>query len=380
MWKRSFLSAVLSRVRRSSAGCGLLLFPLLLSPSSSGAILVLKNGRTFRGDVTRHDPKNFLLPGGKVFVPAEDAAWFSKSTDVDQVIREWSEDIRGRPDYEDALLPLARFCLQEGRLERGTAFAREWARFRRWKAYLSREFLILTAMKEGKAKKIGARMDAALALLRKEFPGSEKGRYTCVVRLFRDLDEFQRAAQSLPYKPETSYYYPKERTVYLVSSKADSPQWTYWDAYRVLCYHFLIDRYLGFNPKYTWILVGTAACFENARYRSGKLHGAWRKHRENADRIRAALRGKTYVPLEKFLRMKADDFAMGDPYGIHVAQAWSLVYFFHKSRKRRYKDAFFRYLDVLKKTGDDERALEKVLLPLGLKKLERDWMAFYGLR
>ena len=200
-----------------------LLFPLsFLSRVGECAVLVLKNGKTYRGDVTRHDPKNFLLPGGKIFVSAVEAAWFSESNDTDVVIREWWEGIRNRPDLEDALLPLARFCLQEGRLKKGLRFAKEWGRFRGWTACLSKEFLFLTDMKTSYAKKVGVRMDAALGLLRKEFPGAEKKPYTCVVRLFKNLEDFQRITEGLPLNPDTSFYYPDERMIYL--GRGNSPE------------------------------------------------------------------------------------------------------------------------------------------------------------
>ncbi len=357
------------------------LWAILLPASGSCAVLVLKNGRTYKGSVTRHDSKNYLLPGGKVFVPAQDVAWFSKSNDTDRVIREWWEGIRKRADLEDAVLPLARFCLQEGRTKRGLLFAEKWCRFRPgWRAFLSKEFLFLTDMRPGRAEKTARRMDAALALLRREFPGADKRPYTCVVRFFKKEEEFLKIAEELPYKPESSYYYPRQRMIYLVNDQEDSPQYTYWDAYRVVCYHFLIDSYLQYNPSYTWILAGTAMCFENARSRGGRLEGAWRKHREYAQKIRAAMKGKTYVPLESFLRMKADRFAMGDPYKNHPAQAWSLVYFFKKTKKKAYREAFFRYLKTLKREKDDEKALKAAFLPLGWKRLERDWKAFFGVR
>ncbi len=353
---------------------------LLFPPSLPGEVLVLKNGRTYKGDIVRWDRKNYFVSRLKRLLPIRDVAWISSKKDTDEIIREWWKGIRNRPDLEDALLPLARFCLQEGRVKKGLEFARAWGKFRLWKAYLSREFLILTNAKEPLARAVGTRLDAAMDLFRREFPGGGKKPYGCVVRLFATWNGFYRFAQTLPGKPGTAFYSPRQRMMYLPNTKLETLRWTFSGAYREACAYYLVECLLEYHPRYTWILAGVGSCFETAHMENGKLVGAWKKHPRYAERIRVAMKSGTYTPLSSFFRLKAADFAGGDAYEMHYAQAWSLAWFLHESGKPAYRNALFRYLKVLKKGKDDEKALKAALLPRGLKRLERDWKAFFGVR
>ncbi len=352
----------------------------LFLPSLPGEVLVLKNGRTYKGNIVRWDDKNYLVARLKILVPLREAAWISSKKNTDEIIEEWWEGIRRRPDLEDALLPLARFCLQEGRVKKGLEYARAWGKFRRWKAYLSREFLILTNAKKNLARAVGARLDAAMDLFRREFPGGSGKPYGCVVRLFATWNGFYRYAQTLPGKPGTAFYSPRERMMYLPNTKLETLRWTFSGAYREACVYYLVDRLLKYHPRYTWILAGVGSCFETAHLENGKLAGAWKKHPRYAERIRVAMKSRTYTPLASFLRLKSAGFLRGDAYEMHYAQAWSLAWFLHESRNTAYREAFFRYLEALRKEKNDEKALEASLLPLGLKKLERDWMAFFSVK
>ncbi len=378
--------AVMSRERLGFAGIGRRFISILFSsfvlfcPLLRGGVLVLKNGRVFKGDIVRWDEKHYLVPQPKQLVPLQDVAWVSSRKDTDAVIREWWEGIRKRPDLEDALLPLARFCLQEGRKRKGLEFARAWGKFRLWKAYLSRDFLLLTNAKKAPALALGARLDAAMDLFRGEFPGSRVLRYGCAVRFFATWKDFHRFAQTLPSRPGTTFYSPRERMIYLPDTRLETLQWTYSGAYREACSYFLIECLLQYHPKYTWILAGTGTCFETCRFENGKLVGAWRKRPRYVERIRVGMKSRTYTPLEKFLRLGSGGFGPGDAYQMHFAEAWSLVWFLHESGNPAYRQAYFRYLDLLKKEKDDDKALKKVFYPLGLKKLERDWKAFFGVR
>ncbi len=351
---------------------------LLFQPFLSGEVLVLKNGRTYRGDIVRWDGKNYFVPRLKILVPIRNVAWISSKKDTDEIIREWWKGIRNRPDLEDALLPLARFCLQEGRLKKGLEFARAWGKFRLWKAYLSREFLILTNARKSLAQAVGRRLDAAMDLFRREFPGGGKKPYGCVVRLFATWNGFYRFAQTLPGKPGTAFYSPAQRMMYLPNTKLETLRWTFSGAYREACAYYLVECLLEYHPRYTWILAGLGSCFETAHLENGKLVGAWKKHPRYGERIRVAIKSRTYTPLETFFRLKAGDFAGGDAYEMHYAQAWSLAWFLHESEKPAYREALFRYLKVLEKEKDDEKALAAAFRPLGWKRLERDWMAFFG--
>ena len=366
------------RGKRALLGLSLLLlWPISPLP---GAVLVLKNGRTWRGRIRLWNEENYLIAREGILVPRKKAAWFSEKEEAGEVIREWWEGIRNRSDLEDAVLPLARFCLQEGRLKEGLRFARLWGSFRKWDAFLSRNFLILTDGKEGRAKLLGKRLDAALDLLAREFPGGKIRPFGCVVRFFSSWKSFSRFALFLPGKPETAYYDPAGRILYLPDTRLKTSRSVFPDAYRETCSYFLQECLLGFVPRRIWILVGTSLCFSTAKWEKGRLKGAWGKIPDYVERIRVAMKSGTGVPLGRFFRATQKDFILGDAYKMFYAQSWAFVWFLHESRDPAHRQAYFRYLEILRRSKDEEKALREAFPPARLGRLERAWKAFFGVK
>ena len=61
---------------------------------------------------------------------------------------------------------------------------------------------------------------------------------------------------------------------------------------------------------------------------------------------------------------------------MNYAHAWGLVYFFKNTRDRKCRKFFQRYVEALKESKDDAKALAEALEIVGYEELEKAFEAF----
>jgi hypothetical protein len=253
-------------------------------------------------------------------------------------------------------------------------------------------YIIEYATRQEFAKRAAEEMEQIQALYRHVIP-SQKPIPQCRIKIFDREEEFQAysgasgaAAYWSPMQEEiVGYRFEGDklkldsRETFTIAEEKNPEEVTFKVLYHE-GFHQYMHFYMGrarniYVPS--WLNEGMGDYF---------FGGDWNKGRNkftigvNDWRIRTisnAVKKNEHVPLDKIFRYEQQDYYMNA--GLCYAEGWSINYFFQMSdiaKKKGYNTIPQRMMDELKASGNWEKATDKVLGGVDLKKMEAEWKEF----
>ena len=253
-------------------------------------------------------------------------------------------------------------------------------------------YIIEYATRQEFAKRAAEEMEQIQALYRHVIP-SQKPIPQCRIKIFDREEEFQAysgasgaAAYWSPMQEEiVGYRFEGDklkldsRETFTIAEEKNPEEVTFKVLYHE-GFHQYMHFYMGrarniYVPS--WLNEGMGDYF---------FGGDWNKGRNkftigvNDWRIRTisnAVKKNEHVPLDKIFRYEQQDYYMNA--GLCYAEGWAINYFFQMSdiaKKKGYNTIPQRMMDELKASGNWEKATDKVLGGVDLKKMEAEWKEF----
>jgi hypothetical protein len=346
-------------------------------PDSSRAdFLILKSGKTYRGKLEKDKEDHYSTTEASYRYAPEDVARASTEKTVEEVIKNWSRELEGKQTLEanKALLCLAKFCIYHRKVKEAYRFCCRWAGPRGWHVDVSKYFFILSNTKKKKrTAEVKIRLDAIMNKYQKEFPTEKKLKRDFVVRFF-DTEE---AFEEFSGKTDAGAYYDPETFELVFYDMSDvNKNFTFEAVYHEANHQYIDQYYFKHNTEHMWFSEGLATYYESAKFKKGRIVEVGKKSLDYYPRIKEALQTETYTPLTSFLSIKQAEFSNPEKSSANYAQAWSLIYFFKKTRNRVFAGMLEKYMAVLKKTRNADKARQEAFPQDRISELEAAWKKF----
>jgi hypothetical protein len=139
-------------------------------------------------------------------------------------------------------------------------------------------------------------------------------------------------------------------------------------------FHQYASMYMGDSRMPTWFNEGMASYYEAVlRNDDDKLDLSLIYNRK-LRMVQSAIRTRSQLKLEPLIDSTYEDFHDKDKESLHYTQSFAFIYFLMRAKKGK---PVFAYAKELKKTGDPEKALAKIL-GRDRKKLKKTEKSFLG--
>jgi hypothetical protein len=265
----------------------------------------------------------------------------------------------------------------QGRYDDAKRFFRRTGRNRSWRVFTSKNYFILSNTKEKRVREVRDRLDAIVAFYQKEFGTEREVRRDFVVRFFRTEDGFDRFASEVGVSGAGAFYSPRLGELVIWDASLTNKKATFEAVYHEANHQFVGIFLLDYEPEHGWFGEGLATYYESAKYKAGRIVSHGKKQRSYETTLKNALRAKRLVPWKTFLAMDLDGFySGGEQEAIHYAQAWGFVYFLQSTRDAKSREFLRRYIEVLRETKDDAKALAAALEVLSAEEIGKRFLAF----
>jgi len=366
-------------IRSGTVGLVAILTLVFAAGAAHADFLILENGRTFRGELTSYPDGSVTTSESEYRYDKEKVARSSTEETVDEVIENWGGEI-GECDTactRKACLSLAKFCVVQERYKAASRFFARWGKQKGWKVYSSKFYFILSDTKVKRVKEIGARLDAIMRFYQKEFGAERAPKQDFVVRFFKSENQFDAFAREAGMAGAGAFYHPATRELVLWDMSLTNKNLTFEAVYHEANHQYVGGYYLDHEPGHCWLSEGLATYYETAKYRSKRIVAHGGKARCYLDDLRHGDRTGKLTPLAEFLSMGREEFYCGGGQeSVNYAQAWGVVYFLKNTKDKRCREFLGRYLETLKETKDDAKALAAALDGVACAELEEAFGEF----
>jgi hypothetical protein len=351
-----------------------------LAPESAcGDFLILTNGQTFQGKVLKNPDGSYHTKETKYAYSPKRVARVSKEKTVEEVLRNWGAEVLRENTLEglERALSLAKFCIIHGKYPEAYRFCRCWAAPRGWKVGTSKYFFILSDAKKKRIEEIKVRLDAIMNRFIKDFKSKDKLKRDFIVRMFEKEDDYKAYARSQG-SDGSAYYDADARELVLEDASEVDKNFTFEAVFHEANHQFVDEYYFKHSTKHMWFSEGWATYYESVKFKRGRIVDVGKKSRYYLTQLKEDLRNNNSAPFKSFLKITPKLWSISTTSQRDYAQAWSMLYFFQKTKKKEWKDRFKQYMEVLRKTKDDDKALSEAFPPSKVAELEADWKAFVG--
>ncbi|MFH1021864.1 MAG: DUF1570 domain-containing protein [Planctomycetota bacterium] len=237
----------------------------------------------------------------------------------------------------------------------------------------TRHYVVLATANRKITEELATKMDKIFEAYDKMFKFEEKIPYKCIIRFWKDRNEF--LSHGAPGWA-AAYYSPGTKELVGFDTKS-SPATSHMDSISTLFHegwHQFFDFYIPNAPR--WFDEGFAEIFSPTQVVGDRISERFNSMRSQS--VKIALREGRLFKLRDFIRMGRSEF-----YGANIdaayAQAWSFVYYLlsfkhsdptiEKRVRQFYKDYFWE----LQKGTDPVDAVDKVFKDVNLEVLEEMW-------
>ena len=350
---------------------------VLVAVDAGADFLILKNGQTYRGTLTEYPDGSVSSTDFGYRIRKDRVARSSREETVEEVIEAWSGEVGAGVSgpARESCLSLAKFCVFQKRYKEAGRFFALWGKRLKWKVYSSKYYFILSDAKAKRVKEVRDRLDAIMRFYQKEFGAKRELRQDFVVRFFRSENQFDAFCRESDMEGAGAFYDPELRELVLWDMSLTNKKFTFEAIYHEACHQYVSDYYLVHQPAHAWFSEGLATYYETAKCKGGRIVDHGKKQLDYVATLREAIRTGSLTPLTQFLPMERNSFYRSNE-SENYAQAWGLVYFFRNTKDKKSRKFLERYIDVLKETKDDAKALSEALEEAGYDELERAFKAF----
>jgi hypothetical protein len=352
----------------------------VLLPAAQGRadFLILRNGETLEGEVERQSDGSYITKESKYAYGPDSVARVSKAETVKEVIKNWSKELKGAKSREkvEQYLYLAKLCIYHGKYNDASKHLRAWAKPRAgWKAHASNYYFILSSADPKRIAEVKSRLDAIVNVYKKGFKHKGRLKREFIVRFFATRNEFEHFCNSIGGGGGAAFYSSSLRELVLWDMSAYSKQYTFEAVYHEANHQFVDSYYFKHSTKHMWFSEGFACYYENVKYKGGEIMNFGRVNEHYYAEALKAINRKRHTPLRQFLKMGIRSFYGGNKTA-NYAQAWSLVYFFMKTKDGKMRKFLTKYMTVLRDTKDDDKALAEASKIADAEAVEKAWLAF----
>jgi len=243
------------------------------------------------------------------------------------------------------------------------------------------------------AKKCGEELENILMLYKQVIP-SAKGIPQCRVKVFDRDEDFMQYGFASP--GVAAYWSPGQEEVVAYKFEGDKVTLDSKEEFTVaeekpaeevtfkVLYHEAFHQYMFYMMGRgrriyvpSWLNEGMGDYFFGGDWNKGHSKFTIGVNDWRIKTISNAVNKNEHVPLDKIFRYEQMDYYRTP--GLCYAEGWSINYFFQMSdvaKKKGYNTIPQRMMDELKSSGNWEKATDKVLGGLDLKKMEEEWKQF----
>lgn len=236
-------------------------------------------------------------------------------------------------------------------------------------------YLVKTDIDERVCKRAGKAMEQLYRAYNTIFRlGNKTAKKKVEVIIFDKEEDFRKYANETSVKPreDTLGFFRAhgDGSSQIVTFKRRTDEFDTMSTLYHEATHQFITMKLGVkNPPPLWLNEGMAVYFENSRWVKEKLKTGFIP-RERLKQLQRAIRNDEYVHLADLIKRDRDTYD-----SLCYAEGWSLVYFFVKVKRGAYAKRVVKYLDMLEKGENPDRAFRKCFTR-DLDKLEKAWKEF----
>jgi hypothetical protein len=341
--------------------------------------LVLKNGRSYGGELERFDDGSVTTNEAPFRYAPKLVARISTAKTVDAAIEEWAKDIGDKTSAEarEGRLILGKFCVFHKKYKDAEKYFAAWGKPRKWKVSTSKYYFVLSDAKDKRIKEVRARLDAIVTFYQKEFKAKGKLNRDFVVRFFKSERAFDQFAAEAGMSGAAAFYEPNLRELVLYDMSLTSKRETFKAVYHGANHQFVGTYLLSHEPDHAWFSEGLATYYETAKFKGGKIIGSGKKQIDYLTTVNQAIRNNELTPWPDMLAMKSKKFYCGgDRESLNYAQAWALIYFFRNTKDKKAREFFDRYLESLKELSDDDKALAEAFKVASAEDIAKAFAAF----
>jgi len=253
-------------------------------------------------------------------------------------------------------------------------------------------YIIEYATRPDFAKRAAEEMEQIQALYRHVIP-TQKPIPPCRIKIFDREEEFQDYSLA---SGAAAYWSPMQEEIVAYRFEGDKLQLDSKESFTIaeeknpedvtfkVLYHEGFHQYMHFYMGRarniyvpSWLNEGMGDYFFGGDWNKGRNKFTIGLNDWRIKTISNAVKKNEHVPFDKIFRYEQMDYYRTP--GLCYAEGWSINYFFQMSdvaKKKGYNTIPQRMMDELKSSGNWEKATDKVLGGVDLKKMEEEWKQF----
>jgi hypothetical protein len=202
------------------------------------------------------------------------------------------------------------------------------------------------------------------------------------VRVFTDHDAY------LSYGApggSAGYWSPMDQELVLYDDQGGGGRRNTWAVLNHEGFHQYIFYFFGALSPHSWYNEGSGDYYSGYAWKASRF--VLTKFDWRVDTIKEAIREKTFVPLDKFVRYTQAEYYGNNKEGVdggqNYAQGWSLIYFLRTGKKNNAKgwdpawdNILETYLRVLATSNKLDQAVDEAFKGVDMAALERAWIDY----